>query len=147
MIRDGKIVEMGVPEVEYCPLFAKVRNIQEITPEAVRENIEFRIRDFGMCTPHRKMRMKDYLSFGVSELLGMAVSKGLLDAAVIVCEGAGTVVISDPELIQGIGGRVSGLVETTPIPEIIDAIGADMNTEAELRQAFDELQAGTFVKR
>lgn len=126
VIRDGKVVEVGVPEVEYCPLFAKVRNIQVITPQAVRENIEFRIRDFGMCTPNRKMRMRDYLSFGVSELLGMAVSKGMLDCAVIVCEGAGTVVVSDPELIQGIGGRVSGLVETTPIPEIMDAIGRDM---------------------
>ncbi|MDW5561868.1 MAG: DUF2099 family protein [Methanomassiliicoccus sp.] len=126
VIRDGKVVEVGVPEVEYCPLFAKVRNIQVISPEAVRENIEFRIRDFGMCTPHRKLRMKDYLSFGVSELLGMAVSQGMLDAAVIVCEGAGTVVVSDPELIQGIGGRVSGLIETTPIPEVIEAIGRDM---------------------
>ncbi len=125
VIEDGKVVEVGRPEVEYCPLFAKVRNIQVITPEAVRENVEFRIRDFGMCTPQRKLRMKDFLSFGVSELLGMAVDKGLLDAAVIVCEGAGTAVISEPELIQGIGGRVSGLVETTPIPEVIDAIGRD----------------------
>lgn len=125
VIKDGKVVEVGNPEVEYCPLFAKVRNIQVLTPEAIRENVEFRIRDFGMCTPHRKMRMKDFLSFGVSELMGMAVSKGLLDAVVIVCEGAGTVVVSDPELIQGIGGRISGIVETSPIPEVIEAIGKD----------------------
>lgn len=69
--------------------------------------------------------MKDFLSFGVSELLGMAVADKMLDAAVIVCEGAGTVVVSDPELIQGIGGRISGIVSTTPIPAIIDAIGPD----------------------
>jgi putative methanogenesis marker protein 8 len=143
VIKDGKIVELGMPEVEYCPLFAKVRNIQTITPEAVRENIEFRIKDFGMCTPDRKLRMKDYLSFGVSELLGMAVSKGMLDAAVIVCEGAGTVVVSDPELIQGIGGRVSGLVETTPIPEIIDAIGRDMVLDA--KSARIDQFAGTML--
>jgi putative methanogenesis marker protein 8 len=139
VIRDGKVVEVGKPEVEYCPLFAKVRNIQVITPDVVRENVEFRIRDFGMCTPERKMRMKDFLSFGVSELLGMAVDRGLLDAAVIVCEGAGTAVISDPELIQGIGGRVSGLVETTPIPEIIDAIGRDMVLDAQ-RAGIDQYE-------
>lgn len=126
VIRDGKVVEVGRPEVDYCPLFAKVRNIQVITPEVVRENMEFRIRDFGMCTPGHKMRMKDFLSFGVSELLGMAVDRGMLDAVVLVCEGAGTAVVSDPTLIQGIGGRVSGIVETTPIPEIIDAIGQNM---------------------
>jgi putative methanogenesis marker protein 8 len=125
VIKDGKVVEVSMPEVEYCPLFAKVRNIHHLTPETVKENIEFRIKDFGMCTPKRQLRMKDYLSFGVSELLGMAVSKGLLDAAVIVCEGAGTVVVSDPELIQGIGGRVSGIIETSPIPEIIKAIGKE----------------------
>ncbi|MBI0582639.1 MAG: DUF2099 family protein [Methanomassiliicoccus sp.] len=126
VIVDGKVVEVGTPEVEYCPLFAKVRGIQVITPELVRENIEFRIRDFGMCTSHREMRMRDFLSFGVSELLGMAVSKDMLDAAVIVCEGAGTAVVADPQLIQGIGGRVSGILETTPIDEVIDAIGRDM---------------------
>ncbi len=107
VIKDGKVVEVGKPEVEYCPLFAKVR-------------------DFGMCTPERKMRMKDFLSFGVSELLGMAVDRGMLDAVVLVCEGAGTAVVSDPSLVQGIGGRVSGIVETSPIPEIIDVIGKDM---------------------
>jgi putative methanogenesis marker protein 8 len=69
--------------------------------------------------------MKDFLSFGVSELLGMAVADKMLDCAVIVCEGTGTVVVSEPDLVQGIGGRISGIVFTTPIPEIIEAIGRD----------------------
>lgn len=125
VIEDGKIVEVGQPEIEYCPLFAKHRGIVEITPDVVRENIEFRIKDFGMCTSNRKLKMRDFLSFGVSELIGMAVSTGLLDAAVLVCEGAGTVIVSDPELIQGIGGRISGIVETSPIEEVIEAIGRD----------------------
>lgn len=126
VVVDGKVVEVGDPEIEYCPLFAKFRNIQAITPEIIRENIEFRIRDFGMCTPERKMRMRDFLSFGASELLGMAVDRGMLDAAVMVCEGAGTVVVSEPALIQGIGGRVSGIIETSPIPAVIDAVGRDL---------------------
>lgn len=143
VIKDGKVIEVGMPQVEYCPLFAKVRNIQVITPEAVRENVEFRIKDFGMCTSARQLRMRDFLSFGVSELLGMAVAKGMLDCAVIVCEGAGTVVVSEPDLIQGIGGRVSGLVETTPISEVIDAIGRDMVLDA--RSAKIDQFAGTML--
>mgnify|MGYP005834188847 CR=1 FL=1 len=131
VIEDGKVVEVGEPEVRYCPLFFKVRGITEITPEIVRQNIEFRIKDFGMCTPGRKMRMRDFLSFGISELLGMALSKGMLDAAVVVCEGAGTVVVSDPDLVQGIGGRVSGIVETSPIPEVVEAIGQDRVVDPE----------------
>jgi putative methanogenesis marker protein 8 len=125
VVEDGKVVEVGEPEVGYCPLFAKHRGIQEITPEIVRENVEFRIRDFGMCTEGRKMRMKDFLSFGVSELMGMALTKGMIDCTVIVCEGAGTVIVTDPELAQGIGGRISGIVETSPIESVINAIGRE----------------------
>ncbi len=125
VIEDGKIVSIGKPAVTYCPLFMKHRGIKEITSEVVRENIEFRMRDFGMCGPDRKMRMKDFLTYGVSELLAMAVSDGILDAAVLVSDGAGTVVVTDPELIQGIGGRISGMIETTPIAEVIEAVGRE----------------------
>ncbi len=123
VIENGKVTYVGEPQVEYCPLFLKYRGIKEITPEIVKENIEFRMKDFGMCTPGRKLRMRDFLSFGVSELMAMAVSKGLLDCAVIACDGAGTVVVTDPELIQGIGGRISGMVETTPYDEIVEKLG------------------------
>jgi putative methanogenesis marker protein 8 len=126
VIEDGKVVEVGEPEVTYCPLFFKHRGIERITKEIVRENMEFRIRDFGMCTPERKLQMKDFLSFGVSELMGMALSKGMLDCVVIVCEGAGTVIVKEATLAQGIGGRVSGIMETSPIEKIIDTIGRDM---------------------
>jgi putative methanogenesis marker protein 8 len=125
VVEDGKVTEVGMPEVRYCPLFYKMRGIEEFTPEVVRQNIEFRIKDFGMCTPDRQLRMKDFLSFGVSELMGMAVADGMLDCAVIVCDGAGTIVVSDPELIQGIGGRISGIISTTPISEIIETIGRE----------------------
>jgi putative methanogenesis marker protein 8 len=123
VIEDGKVVSVGKPAVTYCPLFMKHRGIEHITSEIVRDNVEFRIRDFGMCASTRSMRMKDFLTYGVSELLAMAVSKGMLDAAVLVCDGAGTVVVTDPELIQGIGGRISGIMETTPIAEVIREVG------------------------
>lgn len=123
VVQDGKVIEVGEPLVKYCPLFAKHRGIMEITPEIVRENMEFRIRDFGMCTSSRRLRMRDFLSYGVSELMGMAITNGMLDCAVIVCEGAGTVVIDDAEMVQGIGGRVSGIIETSIIPEVVEQIG------------------------
>lgn len=125
VIEDGKVTFVGKPEVTYCPLFMKHRGIKEITPEVVRQNVEFRIKDFGMCSPSRQMRMKDFLTFGVSELLSMAVADGRLDSVVIVADGAGTVVVQDPELIQGIGGRISGMIETTPIPEVVEGVGRD----------------------
>ena len=123
VIEDGKVVSVGVPQVTYCPLFAKHRGIKEITSDVVRENVEFRVRDFGMCTPTRQMRMRDFLSFGVSELIAMCITKKMLDCAVLVTDGAGTVIVTDPEIVQGIGGRISGIVETSPIEEVIEAVG------------------------
>ncbi|MCU0860935.1 MAG: DUF2099 family protein [Methanomassiliicoccales archaeon] len=125
VIEDGKVVHVGKPRLSYCPLFMRHRGISEITPEVVRENVEFRIRDIGMCTPERNMRMQDFLTYGVSELLAMAVSRKVLDCAVLVSDGAGTCVVTDPELIQGIGGRISGIIETTPIAEVVQAIGRE----------------------
>lgn len=51
VVENGKVVEVGEPQVSYCPLFYKKRGIEEFTPDVVKENIEFRIKDFGMCTP------------------------------------------------------------------------------------------------
>ena len=95
-VQDGKVVDVGEPKIEYCPLFHKHRGIEKLTPEEIEKNIQFRIDDFGMCT------------------------KDLIDCAVMVCEGCGTVIVTESELAQGVGGRVSGLVETSPIPELIE---------------------------
>jgi putative methanogenesis marker protein 8 len=32
-------------------------------------------------------------------------------------------IVTDPDMVQGIGGRVSGLVSTTPIPALIERVG------------------------
>jgi putative methanogenesis marker protein 8 len=55
-------------------------------------------------------------------LISTALTAGLVDAAIIACDGAGTVVTADPRMVQGIGGRMSGLVQTSPIPEVIGRI-------------------------
>jgi putative methanogenesis marker protein 8 len=124
VVKNGVVVEVGEPKINYCPLFDKYRGIKEINPEAVKKNIEFRIQDFGMCTSNRKLRMKDFLSFGVSETLGTLLNENVIDCAVIVSEGCGTAIITDPEFVQGMAGRISAFLSTSPIIEIIDAVGA-----------------------
>ncbi|MCL2148867.1 MAG: DUF2099 family protein [Methanomassiliicoccaceae archaeon] len=122
-VEDGKVTVISGPRVGFCPLFKKYRGIDEITEDVVRENIEFRIRSFGMCTPQRDVRMKDFLSFGISEILSSALRRGMIGAAVIAADGVGTVVVTDPEIVQGLGGRISGLCETTPIEAVVEAVG------------------------
>ena len=131
VIEDGKVVEIGEPKVKYCPLFKKYRNIDEFNDVTIRENMEYRIAHFGMCTSSREIRMNDFLSFGISELLSMAIAKKMINAAVIAADGTGTCVLDDPEVVQGLGGRISGIVETEPIPEVIDGIGRERILEPE----------------
>lgn len=131
LIRDGKVLEVSDPKITYCPLFEKYRGIKRLNKKDIKENIEFRIADFGMCTPHRVLKMKDFLSFGISEILSTILDEGLIDCVVAVCEGCGTVVLNDPELVQGVGGRVSGLVSTSPIEEIIESLGRENVLDAD----------------
>lgn len=144
VVRNGKVVEVGEPKINYCPLFDKYRGIKEITPETAKENIEFRIKDFGMCTSKRKLRMKDFLSFGVSETLGTLLDEKIIDCAVIVSEGCGTVIVEDPEFVQGMAGRISAFLSTSPIEKIIVAVGPQnvLNPEtAEINQIEGVLKA------
>lgn len=122
-INDGKVTKIEEPLIEYCPLFHKHKGIEKLTKETIKENIEFRIEDFGMCTPQRILYMKDFLSFGISETISTLMEEKIIDATIMVCEGAGTVILQDPRMIQGVGGRVSALIKTSPIKEIIDEIG------------------------
>jgi putative methanogenesis marker protein 8 len=144
VIRNGRVVEVGEPQIEYCPLFHKYRGIEKLDLESIEENMKFRIEDFGMCTPQRELKMKDFLSFGISETLGTLLEEEVIECAVIVCEGCGTVIIEDPELIQGIGGRISGIISTSPIEEIINVVGANevLDTQsAEINQNKGVLKA------
>ena len=124
-IKDGKVIDVTEPEVEYCPLFHHHRGIEKLTKEEISKNMQFRIDDFGMCTPHRVLRMKDFLSFGISEIMSTLLERNEIDCVVMVLEGCGTVIVNEAELVQGIGGRVSGLYSTSPIPELISKIGED----------------------
>ena len=73
VIEDGKVVEVSEPKVKHCPLFKKYRGIEELNTDTVRENIEYRISSFGMCTENRVTEMDDVISFGVSEILSHAL--------------------------------------------------------------------------
>lgn len=125
VIENGEVTSVGESMVDYCPIFDKIDNAKHLTPEFIKWNIEKRIREFGMCTPERVVKMDDYLSFGISEILKTNVELGLIDCVVGVCDGVGTLLMTDPRIIQGVGGRVSALVSTTPYPNVIEKVGIE----------------------
>ena len=123
-VKDERVVEFGEPVIEWCPLFDKVRGIKKVTSEAAAGNMAFRIDQHGMFSPRRKLEMGTFVGFGASESMMTGIAKDIIQAAVTVCDGAGTVITSNPQLIQGMGGYISGLTQTDPIPEVIEGIEA-----------------------
>lgn len=151
VIRNGRVVEVGEPKIRECPLAKRfAKPVHEMNPGVVRENIEHRIRSFGMCTPDRKVELTgDFVGFGASEILSAGIRGGLIDCAVIAGDGAGTILATTPELVQGIGGRMSGIVCTTPHPSVIsriesaggivlDPLSARIDQAAGVARAWDE---------
>lgn len=124
VIRDGKVVEAGDAIIRDCPLAKRFAHpVPDISKESVIANIEHRIKAFGMCTPKREvLDNREFVGFGASEILSFGLASGLLDAVVLACDGAGTVIVTQPALVQGIGGRMSGLVSTCPYPEVVARI-------------------------
>ncbi len=121
-VADGKVIDVGKPGIRWCPIFDKVHDIKEITTDAIRANMEFRIADTGMFTPERSLDSDVFVNFGASEVMMTGLARGLIDTTVTACDGAGTVITDNPGLVQGMGAQISGLIETEPILETIDGI-------------------------
>jgi putative methanogenesis marker protein 8 len=124
VIRNGRVIEVGEALIRDCPLAKRFGfPVPAITKDAIRQNIEHRIKAFGMCTENREvLDTREFVGFGASELLSFGLYAGLIDAVVLACDGAGTVIVTKPAMAQGIGGRMSGLVKTSPHTSVMDRI-------------------------
>jgi len=112
------------PCVEYCPLHDALYGTKHIDREAVRKSVESKVSTVGFCCRERSFRSEPVVAYGASEMMQVWLRKGLIDCAVVVCEGTGTVITSNGELVQSIGARLTGIVKTSPVEEIIQRIKA-----------------------
>jgi putative methanogenesis marker protein 8 len=123
-VQEEKVLDASEPLIEWCPLFDKIRGIKKVTVESAAANMEFRIKNHGMFSARRKLKMGTFVGFGASESMMTGIKAGIIEVAVTVCDGAGTVITANAELVQGMGGYISGLTQTDPIPEVIEGIRA-----------------------
>lgn len=123
-VEGEKVLDASEPLIEWCPLFDKIRGIKKVTAESAAANMEFRIKNHGMFSARRRLQMGVFVGFGASESMMTGIKAGIIDAAVTVCDGAGTVITANADLVQGMGGYISGLKETDPIPVVIEGIRA-----------------------
>lgn len=118
-VRDGEIEVLTDPKVRWCPLRSGLYGHGVESRKTVESVLKRHMEELGMYGPHRVLELSDRpVSFGASEMIADAMRSGLVDAAVVVCEGAGTVVAARPEVVAALGAHMTGLVRTEPIEEI-----------------------------
>jgi len=125
IVSNGKAIEATDPYMEYCPLanhfYREIAGMetQEARKKAIIKVINEKIAKFGFFTGDRDLFSENIaVPYGASEILMYAMRKKIIDAAVIVCDGAGTVIVDKPEIVQGIGARMNGLFFTSSIERI-----------------------------
>jgi putative methanogenesis marker protein 8 len=122
-VKDGKIEVLTDPGISCCPLRRDLYGIVKESRETVECVLKSHMQELGMYGPNRVLELQEKpVSFGASEILMDAMSEGLVDSAVVVCEGAGTVVATRPDVLQAVGAHMTGLIETEPIAEIQEGL-------------------------
>ncbi|MEM3699636.1 MAG: DUF2099 family protein [Candidatus Bathyarchaeia archaeon] len=144
-ISEKGIEVLSEPLIEYCPLHETLYGTKNINAEAVRKTVEMKLAGFGFCCANRLFNSESVVAYGASEMMRVWLEKKLIDCAVVVCEGAGTVITANGELVQAIGARLTGIIKTTPIKEIISHI--ERNGGTVLDKATAQIDQFEGVKR
>lgn len=127
-ISNGKVIKLTEPKLKYCPLAESFYNIQrdmdlDSLKAKIVESVEWKISQLGSFTDYRQLHRKSIaVPYGASEMMMYDLEKRRTEAAVIVCDGAGTVITNNPYLVQGIGARMNGVFYTSPIEKVLDGI-------------------------
>jgi len=125
LIKDGKVRVLTEPRITYCPLHEALHGTRNIDKATVEGSVLRKINDLGFCCEHRSFNDSLIVLYGSSETISVCMNQGLLDCAVTACDGAGTVITSNPSLVQGIGARLTGIIRTSPIKDTIEHIKAN----------------------
>ncbi len=121
-ICENKIEVLSEPRVSYCPLHETLYKVKSIDKETVKKTIGTKMKMYGFCCENRIFDDSIIVPYGASEMIKSCMEQKILQCAVIVCEGAGTVITWNPSLVQGIGARLTGIIKTSPIMNIIKHI-------------------------
>ncbi len=122
-ISNGKVLKVQEPGVKHCPLFTKLFNHDHLDKGSIADKFARHTCEWGMFTKDRKIcDDRIIVPFGASEMMMYALKRKNIDAAVVVCEGAGTVITDNPSLVQGIGAYMNGIFYTSPIKKTIEGI-------------------------
>ena len=142
-ISNGRVIHVGKPTVKYCPLFRAFFGSTDADEGSIKRKFDMQFDRWGMFTCDRiVVEDKIIVPFGASEMMMYALKRKIIDSAVLVCEGAGTVVTSNPVLVQGIGAYMNGVFYTSPVKGIMDSIQGNRGEILDIRTARIDQFAG-----
>jgi len=130
-ISNGKVIKITKPTISHCPLagfFYKGLKRSGDLPlprlkGEIKKVIEDKIEQFGFCSKKRLLWDDgESVPYGASEIIAHGLRNKIIDSSVIVCDGAGTVAVSIPQVVQGIGARMHSVLRTSAIPEVIERL-------------------------
>ena len=130
-ISNGKVIRITKPTIAHCPLagflYKGLKRSGDLPlsrlKDEIRKVIEGKIAQFGFCSKGRVLWDDgESVPYGASEILAHGLRNNIIDSAVIVCDGAGTVAVSIPQVVQGIGARMHSVLSTSAIPEVIERL-------------------------
>jgi putative methanogenesis marker protein 8 len=130
-VSEGQVINVTDPILRSCPLarhfYPEFKNADpenaESLKDAIRKIIESKIRNYGFFTNDRSFHFpKCAVPYGASEMLAASLKNRFIEAAVVVCDGAGTVITQFPETVQGIGARMNALIFTSPVKGILEKL-------------------------
>lgn len=127
-VANGKVKNVTAPTISTCPmagaLYSGLKNSKGFSKSqlkaAIKGTIENKIARFGFFTKNRVIEHNGVaIPYGASEIIAHGLKNKAIDCAVMVCDGAGTVITESPELAQGIGARMNTVLKTSAMPGVI----------------------------
>jgi putative methanogenesis marker protein 8 len=116
VVSEGRVIDVDRSgALEACPMQVWFGTSEPAT------YVQQKINEFGHFTCQRQTRRSDIaVPYGTSEMFMKALTGGVIDCAITVSDGAGSVITDDPSVVQGIGARMNGVFYTTPVVEVIE---------------------------
>ena len=130
-VSEGRVINVTDPSLRSCPLARHLYpELRDVDPDdlqslrnSIRKIIESKIRNYGFFTNDRSFHFPQCaVPYGASEMLAGSLKNGFIETAVVVCDGAGTVITGSPETVQGIGARMNTLIFTSPVKGILEKL-------------------------
>jgi putative methanogenesis marker protein 8 len=115
VISDGRVIDVDTGgALDSCPMQKWFGSSEPAT------YVQSKIDEFGHFTCCRQTQRNDIVvPYGTSEMFMMALKRRIIDCAVTVSDGAGSIITDNPSVVQGVGARMNGVFYTTPIKEVI----------------------------